>query len=105
MTTMMDLGRMKGLLSDLDRHPERVQLHHGELESGILWLMDEIHRLAKTGEDDDRKMQLVAIEYRARLQRLVGWLCADPDHLHARQRLAEGAVVADAGGTLLARRC
>ena len=29
--------------------------------------MDEIHRLAKSGEDDERKMKLVALEYRARL--------------------------------------
>ena len=29
--------------------------------------MDEIHRLAQAGEDDEGKMQLVAIESRARL--------------------------------------
>ncbi len=58
---------MDKLLSDLEHHPQQVQLHHAELESGISWLMDEIHRLAQTSEDDGRKMQLVAIEYRARL--------------------------------------
>ncbi len=58
---------MDKLLSDLEHHPQQVQLHHSELEAGISWLMDEIHRLAQAGEDDGCKMQLVAIEYRARL--------------------------------------
>ncbi len=29
--------------------------------------MDEVYRVAKTGEDDERKMKLVALEYRAQL--------------------------------------
>ena len=53
-------------LSDLERQPERVQLDKTALEEMIAWCMDEIHRLAQDGENQ-RKMQLVAIEYRARL--------------------------------------
>ncbi len=64
---MVNFGHCKALLADLERHPGRVQLHYAELESAISWLMDEIHRLAQAGEDDGRKMQLVAIEYRVRL--------------------------------------
>ncbi len=38
-----------------------------DLESLIAWCMDEIFELAKTDGDKDRKMELVALEYRARL--------------------------------------
>ena len=44
----------------------RVPLHKAPLEEAIAWFMDEIHRLAHDGEIQ-RKMQLVAIEYPARL--------------------------------------
>ncbi len=37
------------------------------LESAIKWLMDQIYRLAKSGEGDDAKMRLVALGCRARL--------------------------------------
>ncbi len=57
----------KPLLADLGQSPRRVQLHHGDLESMIAWCMDEIFELAKSGEDKERKMELVALEYRARL--------------------------------------
>ena len=62
----MEIASKKELLSDLERKPERVQLHKTALEETIAWCMDEIHRLAQDGENQ-RKMQLVAIEYRARL--------------------------------------
>ncbi len=62
----MDLATTRELLRDLEREPERVQLHKTALEETIAWCMDEIHRLAQDGENQ-RKMQLVAIEYRARL--------------------------------------
>ncbi len=42
-------------------------MSNSRLESVIAWCMDEIHRLARSGEDDERKMKLVALEYRARL--------------------------------------
>ena len=62
----MEIASTQELLRDLERAPERVQLHKTALEETIAWCMDEIHRLAQDGEND-RKMQLVAIEYRARL--------------------------------------
>ena len=62
----MEIANTRELFSDLERKPERVQLHKAALEETIAWCMDEIHRLAQDGEND-RKMQLVAIEYRARL--------------------------------------
>ncbi len=57
----------RALLTDLEQTPRRVQLHHADLESLIAWCVDEIFELAKTGEDKERKMELVALEYRARL--------------------------------------
>ncbi len=57
----------QALLTDLEQTPRRVQLHHADLESLIAWCMDEIFELAKTDGDKDRKMQLVGLEYRARL--------------------------------------
>ena len=62
----MKIANTKQLLRDLERQPERVQLHKTALEETIASCMDEIHRLAQDGENR-RKMQLVAIEYRARL--------------------------------------
>ena len=62
----MEIASTQELLRDLERKPERVQLHKTALEETIAWCMDEIHRLAQDGEND-RKMELVAIEYRARL--------------------------------------
>ncbi len=61
----MEIASKRELLRDLERQPERVQLHKTALEETIAWCMDEIHRLAQDGEND-RKMQLAAIEYRAR---------------------------------------
>ena len=58
---------VKALLRDLEQTPRRVQLHHADLESLIAWCMDEIFELAKTGEDKEREMELVALEYLARL--------------------------------------
>ncbi len=57
----------KALLTDLEQSPRRVQLHHAELESMIAWCMDQIFRLAKSGEHKERKMELVALEHRAGL--------------------------------------
>ena len=56
-------------LSLLNQIPEivRIQLHHGELERLIASCMDEVYALAKSGDDNDRKMQLVGIELRARV--------------------------------------
>ena len=65
--TPMDLPQAASLLTDLERAPERVQLHHGELEGIVSVCMDDIYELVGTGADNDRKMRLVAIEYRARL--------------------------------------
>ena len=62
----MEIATTQKLLRDLEREPKRVQLHKTALEETIAWCVDEIHRLAQDGENQ-RKMQLVAIEYRARL--------------------------------------
>ena len=47
--------------------PVRGQLYHGELETMIVTLMEDIHQLSLTGADNDRKMRLVPVEYRVRL--------------------------------------
>lgn len=62
----MEIASTQQLVRDLERKRERVQLHKTALEETIAWCMEEIHRLAQDGENQ-RKMQLVAIEYRARL--------------------------------------
>ena len=62
----MKIARTQELLRDLERKPERIQLHKTALDEMIAGCMDEIHRLAQVGEKH-RKMQYVAIEYRARL--------------------------------------
>lgn len=63
----VDIARCKTLLSDLEQSPRRVQLHHGELSAMISDCMDEVFELSKSVEDNTRKMQLVGVEYRARL--------------------------------------
>ena len=62
----MEIANTEELLRDLQQEPERVQLHKTALEEMIARCMDEIRRLAQDGENQC-KMQLVAIEYRARL--------------------------------------
>ncbi len=57
----------QALLTDLEQTPRRVQFHHADLESLIAWCMDEVFELAKSDENRERKMELVALEYRARL--------------------------------------
>ena len=63
----MNFTNAKTLLASLEESPQNVQLHHGELEQLIATCMDEIFGLATSGVDNDRKMELVGIEYRARL--------------------------------------
>ena len=63
----MDLSYYETLITDLESHPDRVQLHHLELEKFITEAMDRVYRLSKSGENDDLKMQITALEYRARL--------------------------------------
>ena len=63
----MNLTTTKTLLDSLEESPQQVQLHYRELERLIASCMDEVFALAKSGEDNDRKMELVGIEYRARL--------------------------------------
>jgi hypothetical protein len=64
---MWDTADCRSLLADLERTPRRVQLHHAELETMTAWCMDEIYRLAKSAKHKERKMELVGLEYRARL--------------------------------------
>ena len=63
----MELTQFAELITDLEANLDRVQLHHLELEKYITWSMDEVYKLAQSGENDDLKMQIVALEYRARL--------------------------------------
>ena len=63
----MDLPCSEALVGQLERSPERVPLYFGNLETMIATLMEDIYQLSQTGADNDRKMRLVALEYRARL--------------------------------------
>ncbi len=63
----MDLTRSQRLIETLEADPGKLPAFYIDLEQLVAWCMDEIHRLAKSGEDDEPKMKLVALEYRARL--------------------------------------
>jgi len=63
----MNLADADKLLTELDSSPESVQLHHGELKRLVASCMDAVYDLSVSGEDNERKMRLVAIEYQARL--------------------------------------
>ncbi len=60
-------ARSQRLIETLEADPVKVTAYYIELEQFIAWCMDDVYRLAKSGEDDERKMKLVALEYRARL--------------------------------------
>ena len=63
----MDRSTAKVLISGLERHPRRIELFAADLEAFILRTMDAVFELAKSGDDDERKMRMVGLEYRARL--------------------------------------
>ncbi len=63
----MYLARSQRLIETLEAGLAKVPACYLHLENVISWCTDEIFRLAKSGEDDERKMKLVALEYRARL--------------------------------------
>ena len=63
----MDLTRSQRLIETLEADPGKLPAFYIELENIIARCMDEIFRLAKSGEDDECKMKLVALEHRARL--------------------------------------
>ena len=63
----MNLTRSQHLIETLEADPGKLPAFYIDLERFIAWCMDEIFRLAKGGDDDERKMKLVALEYRARL--------------------------------------
>ena len=62
----VDPARCQALIDTLEADPSKVPLFYLHLENAIAWCMDEIYGFAKSGEDDE-KMTLVALEYRARL--------------------------------------
>ena len=62
----VNLSDYTKLIRSLETNPRRLQAHYGELESGIAWCMDEVFRLATTGEDDARKTRIVLLEKQAR---------------------------------------
>ncbi len=66
-TRPVDLSDAKSLIADLTRHARRIKLFTADLEAFILSTMDAVYKLAKRGDDDERKMPLVGLEYRARL--------------------------------------
>ena len=63
----MELTYFESLITDLEGNLNKVQLHHLELEKFISWSMDEVYRMSKSGENNDLKMTIVALEYRTRL--------------------------------------
>ena len=67
MSIIVELSYFESLIADLETNLDKVQLHHLELEKFITWSMDEVYSLSQTGENDDLKMQIVALEYRTRL--------------------------------------
>ena len=62
----MNTQTANDFLTELESDPQRVQLHMTQLEETISSCMDRVFALAKEGETTE-KMQLVAIEHRARL--------------------------------------
>ena len=78
----MNLSNYIKLIRNLESEPRRLQAHYSELESMIESCMDEVFRLANTGEDDDRKMRIVRLEKRGR-ELLENW---HPIHQVARPR-------------------
>ena len=63
----MYLTRTKSPITDLNSSPEWGATSYPELEKSIAWSMDEVYKLAQTSKDDNLKMRIVALEYRARL--------------------------------------
>ena len=55
------------MIETLEADPAKLPAFLIDLERIIAWCMDEIFRLAESGEDAEGKMKLVALEYRARL--------------------------------------
>ena len=66
LTIPINLDKAREFVAELERDTDRVQVYHGELESLIAQCMEEVYQLAKQGETE-RKLELVGIEYRARL--------------------------------------
>ena len=62
----VNLSNYTKLIRSLESDPQSLQPHCCELEAMIARCMDEIHRLARTGEDDARKMRIVLLEKRGR---------------------------------------
>lgn len=63
----MNLIRSEALVRQLEESPERVRLSHGELETMITTLTEDIYQLSLAGTDNDRKMRPVVLECQARL--------------------------------------
>ncbi len=63
----MSVARSEHLIESLEADLVKVPAYYLHLENVIAWCKGEIFRLAKSGEDDERKMKLVALEHRARL--------------------------------------
>lgn len=63
----VDLADSETLVGQLEKSPERVPLYYGHVNKLIACSMNGIYRLSLKSADSDRKMRLVALEYRARL--------------------------------------
>lgn len=47
----MNLAHSEALVRQLEKSPDRVQLYHGELETMIATLMEDIYQLSLTAAD------------------------------------------------------
>ena len=63
----MDLTGSQRMIETPEADRAKLPAFYIDLEQVVAQCMDEIFRLAKSGEDDERKMKLVALEHRARL--------------------------------------
>ncbi len=52
----MDITRSQHLIETLEADPAKLPAFLIDLERIIAWCMDEIFRLAKSGEDEERRM-------------------------------------------------
>ena len=58
----MDLTRSQHMIETLEADPAKLPAFLIDLERLIAWCMDEIFRLAKSGEDDEGKTKPAALE-------------------------------------------
>ena len=65
--TAMTDAEAHAMIAELEGNPSRMPMYLHTVEAFIASTMGRVYALAKSGEDDGLKMQLVVLEYRARL--------------------------------------